>query len=188
MDTSLPSVAMRQNLTALLWETKVSVVANIAHSQCPLKRVEEFFATVYVCSNRSRIVRVMNNKRKHINCPSLPRGTSNIVAEGDGIHAYLTDTACRVPTTFAVYVILNAVKNLSDTSLHCAAFSMTLARFVILNEVKNLPLRIIRYFTTLRFVQYDTCARFILQQTGCLHYGRHDIFKSFRNVGQLLYY
>ena len=82
--TLLPSVAMRQNLTALLWETKVPVVANIAHSQCPPKRVEELFATVNVCSNRFRIVRVVNNKRKHFNCPSLPRGTSNVVAEGDG--------------------------------------------------------------------------------------------------------
>ena len=28
----------------------------------------------------------------------------------------------------------------------------------------------------------------ILQQTGCLRYGRHDIFTFFRNLGQLLYY
>ena len=28
----------------------------------------------------------------------------------------------------------------------------------------------------------------ILQQTGCLHYGRHDIFTFFRNMGQLLYF
>ena len=28
----------------------------------------------------------------------------------------------------------------------------------------------------------------ILQQTGCLHYGRHDIFTFFRNMEQLLYY
>ncbi len=28
----------------------------------------------------------------------------------------------------------------------------------------------------------------ILLQTGCLHYGRHDIFTFFRNMGQLLYY
>ena len=28
----------------------------------------------------------------------------------------------------------------------------------------------------------------ILQQTGCLHYGRHDIFAFYQNVGQQLYY
>ena len=31
-------------------------------------------------------------------------------------------------------------------------------------------------------------AKSILQQTGCLRYGRHDIFTFFQNVGLLLYY
>ena len=46
---SLPSVAVRQNLTVLLWGTKVPVVANIAHSQCPLNRVEELLHLLLTC-------------------------------------------------------------------------------------------------------------------------------------------
>ena len=48
-----------------------------------------------------RLIKTSLRACKHINCPSLARGTSNAVAEGDGNHANLTDTACRVPTTSA---------------------------------------------------------------------------------------
>ena len=68
------------------------------------------------------------DQRKHINCPSLSRGMSNIVAEGDGNHANLADTACRVPTAW----------------------------FVIFSIAKNLSIHGMRYFTTLRSVQYDS--------------------------------
>ena len=66
----------------------------------------------------------------------LARGTSNLVAEGDGNHANLTDTACRVPTTSAVYVILNQRSTPGGAKV---------------NKVKNLSIRVIRYFTSHTF-------------------------------------
>ena len=66
--------------------------------------------------------------RKHINCSS--KRDEQRSCGGRWRNANLADTACRVPTTSAVYVILN--------------------------EVKNLSIRVFRYFTTLRSVQHDS--------------------------------
>ena len=110
-----------------------------------------------------RLIKTSLCARKHFNCPSLARGTSNLVAEGDGFHANLTDAACRVPTTTQTNQLSLLVKrdeqrscggrlkcsNLSDTACRLPT---TFAVYVILNEVKNLSLRVIRYFTALRSV------------------------------------
>ena len=51
------------------------------------------------------------------------------------------------PYTFAVYVILNQRSTPEGAKV---------------NKVKNLSIRVIRYFTALRSVQYDTCAWFVI--------------------------
>ena len=106
------------------------------------------------------------DQRKHINCPSLARGTSNLVAEGDGDMRTLRTrhaVSLRPAQTYQLSLFGKRDDQRSCggrwESCEPCGHGMPCPydqRGICHSMAKNLSLRVIRYFTLLRCVQYDS--------------------------------